>query len=177
MTAKIISLDNAKQEKLFYFVANVVIYREEDGRCLLLKRSSYDIANGNKWGTPGGKLEWGDLDLDSPSEDDGNILHYYDAIDSLLTRETLEESGLKIHEPFVYLTSKAIVRGDGVPFVLLMFAARYEGGDVVLEVGAFTDYKWVNETEVDDLECVTGIAEEVKQAISYFKHEKEIYQK
>jgi len=39
MLADKISLDNAKKDKLFYFVANVIVYREKDGRCLILKRS------------------------------------------------------------------------------------------------------------------------------------------
>lgn len=34
MPAEKISLKNAKEDKLFYFVANVVIYRQKDGRCL-----------------------------------------------------------------------------------------------------------------------------------------------
>ena len=38
MPAKKISIDEAKKEKLFYFVANVVVYRGSDGRCLILKR-------------------------------------------------------------------------------------------------------------------------------------------
>ncbi len=36
MPAEKISLHNAKQNKLFYFVANAVVYRESDGRCLVL---------------------------------------------------------------------------------------------------------------------------------------------
>jgi len=57
MKAENISLDNAKQNKLFYIVANVVIYRESDQRCLILKRSETEKVHPSKYCVPGGKLE------------------------------------------------------------------------------------------------------------------------
>ncbi|HRZ29879.1 MAG TPA: hypothetical protein P5052_04025 [Candidatus Paceibacterota bacterium] len=57
MKALKISLDNAKQNKLFYFVANVIIYRDSDKRCLILKRSSTEKVHPDKYCVPGGKLE------------------------------------------------------------------------------------------------------------------------
>ncbi len=60
MLAKKISLDKAKQNKLFYFVANVVIYRESDKRCLILKRDKREKVHPGKYAVPGGKLEWED---------------------------------------------------------------------------------------------------------------------
>jgi len=57
MKAEKISLDNAKQNKLFYIVANVVIYRESDQRCLILKRSETEKVHPSKYCVPGGKLE------------------------------------------------------------------------------------------------------------------------
>ena len=68
MRAKRISLKDAKQDKLFYFVANVVIYREKDGRCLILKRDEREKVHPGKYAVPGGKLEWEDLDLKNQRE-------------------------------------------------------------------------------------------------------------
>ena len=56
MPANKISLQNAKKDKLFYFVANVVIYRENDGKCLILKRSEREKVHPGKYAVPGGKL-------------------------------------------------------------------------------------------------------------------------
>ena len=67
MKAKKISVDNAKKNKLFYFVANVVIYREADGRCLILKRDEREKVQPGKYAVPGGKLEWADLDMNNPT--------------------------------------------------------------------------------------------------------------
>ena len=36
MPAEKISLEHAKQDKLFYFVANVLVYRPKDGRAIEL---------------------------------------------------------------------------------------------------------------------------------------------
>ncbi len=53
-----ISLKEAKQDKLFYFVANIIIYRDSDSRCLILKRHLREKVHPNKYAVPGGKLEW-----------------------------------------------------------------------------------------------------------------------
>jgi 8-oxo-dGTP pyrophosphatase MutT (NUDIX family) len=57
MKALKISLDNAKKDKLFYFVANVIIYRDSDKKCLILKRSETEKVHPSKYCVPGGKLE------------------------------------------------------------------------------------------------------------------------
>ena len=74
MPAKEISLKDAKQDKLFYVVANVVICRESDGRCLILKRSARERVHPGKYAVPGGKLEWVQLDLARPTRGNGDLL-------------------------------------------------------------------------------------------------------
>lgn len=168
MPAEKISLDQAKQDKLFYFVANVVIYRE-DGRCLILKRDAREKVHPNKFAVPGGKLEWKDLDITKPTRMNGEVIDFEHAVEDLLKRESKEESGIDITGPFHYINSVAFVRPDGIPVLLVKLAARYESGSVVLEKGSFTDHAWVNETEVERYECIQGIQEEVKQTIELFK--------
>ncbi|MGV8169496.1 MAG: nitroreductase family protein [Candidatus Nanoarchaeia archaeon] len=167
-TAEKISLEKAKQNKLFYVVANVVIFRESDGKCLILKRSEREVAHPNKYGVPGGKLEWNDLDINKPTRVNGAVLDYEDAIEKLLIRETKEEAGIEIHEDFKYINSIAFIRPDEVPVILVKLAAKYKSGEVALEEGSFTDYAWVNEKEVDKYECIKGIPEEIKKTIKLF---------
>lgn len=154
-----INLENAKQDKLFYFAPTVVVYRNSDGRCLILKRHEREIVGGGQWSVPGGKLERSDL----PEQVNRN------ALENLLTRETREESGLELVPEFKYLRSLTFVRPDGIPVITLSFAARYKAGEVVLEEGSFTDYAWVNETEVLAYDCLGAIKEEVAQAIASFR--------
>ena len=95
MPAAKISLDRAKKNKLFYFVANVIIYRESDKRCLILKRDEREKVHPGKYAVPGGKLEWEDLDIAKPTRINGDVLDFENAVEDLLARETLEEAGWK----------------------------------------------------------------------------------
>lgn len=164
-SARHINLDSAKEDKLFYFIANVVVYREEDGRCLILKRHEREAAHPGKYAVPGGKLEWSQLDLDNPSRLNGDVLDFEDAVEDVLEREAREEAGIEIERDLHYINSVAFVRPDGIPSVLVKFAARYMGGDVVLEEGDFTDYVWVNADEVRNYPCIDGVPEEIAQTV------------
>ena len=169
MPAQKISIEKAKQNKLFYFVANVVVYRESDGRCLILKRSDNEIAHPGKYGVVGGKLEWEDMPVEKPDHINGEVLDYNDMIEKLLIREIKEEAGIEIFPELKYVNSKTFIRPDEVPAVLVKFSGKYKAGDVVLEKEAFTDFAWVNGKEVQGYECIDGIKEEVVQTISMWK--------
>jgi len=169
MPANKISLQNAKEDKLFYFVANVVIYREQDGRCLILKRSEREKVHPRKYAVPGGKLEWNQLDIARPTRLNGEVLDFEDAVEELLAREAKEETGVNIERRLRYINSVAFVRPDEIPVILIKFAARYKGGEVVPEKGAFTDYAWVNKEEVQNYDCIRGIPKEVTDTIKLFK--------
>ncbi|MFC1702972.1 NUDIX hydrolase [Patescibacteria group bacterium] len=169
MSAERISIERAKQDKLFYFVANVVVVREEDGKALILKRSKNEKVHPGKWCVPGGKLEWDDLDLERPTRKNGDVLDFQDAIEDLLSREAKEEAGVDIGRRLEYVNSVAFVRPDGIPVVLVKFAARYAGGAVRIEEGAFTDHAWVNVDEVAAYDCIQGIPEEIAQSVRFLK--------
>jgi len=168
MLATKISLDKAKKNKLFYFVANVVVYRESDKRCLILKRDEREKVHPGKYAVPGGKLEWEDLDISRSTRINGEVLDFENAVEDLLARETKEEAGVEIERELKYINSVAFIRPDGIPVILVKFAARYKGGEVRPEVGGFTDYAWVNKEEVKKYDCIKGLAGEVAQTIKLF---------
>ncbi|MBI5913384.1 NUDIX domain-containing protein [Candidatus Azambacteria bacterium] len=169
MPAEKISLQHAKENKLFYFIANVVVYRESDRRCLMLKRSEQEKVHPGKWCVPGGKLEWEQLDVARPMRVNGDVLDFENAVEELLMREVREEAGIEIERELHYINSVAFVRPDETPAILIKFAARYKGGEVVVEEGAFIDHAWVNEEEVMHYECIKGIPEEIAKTIGIFK--------
>ncbi len=169
MTAEKISTEKAKQNKLFYFVANVVVYRESDGKCLILKRDEREKVHPGRYAVPGGKLEWEDMDINNPTRINGDVLDYENAVEGLLVRETREEAGIEIEKGLHYLNSVAFVRPDGIPVVLVKFAALYKSGDVVPEPGAFVDFVWVDGGEVEKYECIDGVQEEIKNTIKFFE--------
>jgi 8-oxo-dGTP pyrophosphatase MutT (NUDIX family) len=168
MPANKISLQNAKENKLFYFVANVVIYRESDKRCLILKRDEREKVHPGKYCVPGGKLEWKDMDLAKPTRMNGDVLDFENAVEDLLVRESREEAGIDIGKDLQYINSVAFVRPDEIPVVLVKFAAKYKSGEVKVESGAFTDFAWVNAEEVNGYECIDGIKDEVVKTIEIF---------
>ena len=168
MKANKISIDNAKQDKLFYFVANVVVYRESDKRCLILKRSESEKAHPGKFAVPGGKLEWKDLDITKPTRMNGDVIDFENSIESLLKRETMEEAGIVIDDKLSYINNVAFVRPDETPAVLIKFAAKYVSGDVVIEAGAFTDFAWVNAEEIMNYDCIQGVQDEIAQTVKMF---------
>lgn len=168
MKAKKISLKEAKTEKLFYFVANVVVYRASDKRCLILKRDKREKVHPEKYAVPGGKLEWKDLDVTHPTRVNGDVLDFENAVEDLLVREVQEEAGIKIYTHLEYINSVAFIRPDGIPVVLVKFAAKYKSGKVIVEKGSFTEFAWVNAEEVKKYKCIKGIKKEVDQTIKLF---------
>lgn len=168
MPAERISLDEAKQEKLFYFVVNVVPVRTSDGRALILKRSERETAHPGRYGVVGGKLEHKDLDLNKPSRVNGDVLDFEEAIPNLARREAMEEAGIKLGGELKYINQVTFVRPDGVPVVLLKFAAEYASGEVKLEEDSFSDFAWVNAEEIKDYPTIDGVADEIATAISLF---------
>lgn len=167
MIASKISLDNAKKDKLWYFVANAVVYRESDGRCLILKRSEQEPVFPGKYAVPGGKLEWKELDLKHPTRiNSGDVLDYPNAVPELLRREVREEAGIEVGADMIYINSSAFVRPDEIPVVMIKFAVSYKSGAVKLEKGAFTDHAWVNSDEVKTYDCIEVTNEDVAKAIT-----------
>ncbi len=166
MPAEKISIDNAKKDKLFYFVANVVVYRQ--GKCLILKRDEREKVHPGKYAVPGGKLEWKDFDITKPTRMNGDVIDFENAIEDLLKREVKEEAGIEIEDELFYINSVAFVRPDETPVVLVKLAAKYKSGEVIPEKGGFTDYAWVDEKEVLDYDCIQGIKEEVIKTIKLF---------
>ena len=171
MPAEKIHLCNAKIEKLFYLVANVVVYRESDKRCLILKRHDREKVHPGKYAVPGGKLEWKDLPIENPTRLNDNVLDYEEAVEKLLARETFEEAGIEIDisSGMKYINSVAFIRPDGIPVVLVKFAAKFKSGEIKLEEGGFTDHAWVNDEEVKNFDCIKGVDLEVTQTIKLFE--------
>ena len=176
MPAEKISLDNAKHHKLFYILANVVIYRKSDERCLILKRHEREKVHPGKYCVPGGKLEWTHLPIDNPTRMNGNVLDYENAVEDLLAREVKEESGLDLDlsKGMKYINSVAFIRPDGIPAILVKFAAHYKEGKIILEEGGFTDHAWVNAEEVKEFDLIEGIDQEVAKTIELFKEAKDL---
>ncbi|MFC1732700.1 NUDIX hydrolase [candidate division KSB1 bacterium] len=167
MVTKKISLDKAKQDKLFYFVTTIVVYRESDQRCLILKRSNDDEVYPGKWALPGGRLEWGDFDLSKPDTVSNNVLNFNHPLEKHVSVVVEEKAGVVVGNRPKYLDSVFFVRADGAPSVLVRFAVHYVEGDVTPKEG-FTDSAWVNEDEISSYDHIDGIDLDILKTIKLF---------
>ncbi|MBI4092833.1 MAG: NUDIX domain-containing protein [Candidatus Kerfeldbacteria bacterium] len=158
-----ISLNQAKPEKLFYFVATGTVYR--DGKCLILQRAANQVAHPSVWGPVGGKLEHKDLKTMPPTRMNGDVTDWEHMVESLLIREAKEESGLDVYD-FRYLDSVVFVRPDGTPVVCVKYGCRAKPGEVVMPKDEFQAFAWVDGNEVDQYSCILGVPDEVRKTIS-----------
>ena len=165
--ARQINLAHAEADKLFYFVTTIVVYREADQKCLILKRADDDAVLPGKWGLPGGRLEWSHFNLEKPDEIDGEVLNFNAPIEVHVKELVQEKTGLSIVERPQYLGSVFFVRSDGTPAILVRFAARVGAGEVQAQ-GGFTDAAWVDAEEITGYDHVEGIDREILRAIKLF---------
>ena len=161
-----ISLDEAKSNKLFYFVVTGIVYHPEKKKCLILKRSEKEKAHPGLWGVTGGKLEWEDMENNPPTRQNHAIKDWENLVDTLLFREALEESGLMVAD-MRYLDNVVFLRPDNVPVVCIKCAVQYVSGEVKI-APEFDDFAWVDGEEVKNYKTIQGIAEEVAKTIEVF---------
>jgi 8-oxo-dGTP pyrophosphatase MutT (NUDIX family) len=164
-----ISLDQAKQNKLFYVVTNGIVYHPQKKKCLILQRSHREKAHPGLWGVVGGKMEWSDLENNQPTRQNHDIPDWEGLVEQSLMREALEESGLETADPR-YLFSIVFLRPDNVPVVLLKFALKWKSGEVKIPE-EFEDFAWVDEEEVRGYEIIQGIDKEVDETIKLYGSE------
>jgi len=167
MTSNKVSLDNAEKDKLFYFVTTIVVYRESDRKCLILKRDEKDDVYPGKWALPGGKLGWSDFDLTKPDDVDEGVLNFNSPIEFHVSEVVKEKAGISVDTRPKYLESVFFVRSDGTPSVLVRFAAQYTGGEVDPKEG-FTDSAWVDAEEINKYDHIKGIDVDILKTIKLF---------
>ncbi len=161
-----ISIDQAKPNKLFYFVATAVIYHPDLRKCLILQRSRREVVHPLVWGVTGGKLEWEDLQKNKVTRMNIDVPNWEGLVEELVKREAEEESGLKVTD-LRYLEDVVFVRPDNVPVVCMKFAAKYKSGKVKIPLD-FEDYAWVNQKELKKYHHMEGIDREVKKTIELY---------
>ena len=161
-----ISLNQAKQNKLFYVVTNGIIYHPQKKKCLILQRSFKEKAHPGLWGVVGGKMEWSDMENNQPTRQNHDIPDWEGLVEQSLIREAREESGLETEDPR-YLCSIVFLRPDNVPVVLLKFALKWKSGEIKIP-DEFEDFAWVDSEEVKKYEIIQGIDKEVIKTMEIY---------
>ena len=135
----------------------------KDGKFLITKRSPEKKPFPGRWTVPGGRIEtqdYTDRGKDTKS-------HWYNVLETVLKREILEETGLKIKN-IRYLTSLSYIRDDGVPAIVISLFADHAGGDVKLSPES-VDHKWVTLKEAKKYDLIEGIYEELELLDKFLK--------
>ncbi|MCW9054389.1 MAG: hypothetical protein OQJ98_00160 [Candidatus Pacebacteria bacterium] len=167
MSGRHISIKSAEEDKLFYFVTTIVVFRESDQKCLILKRDERDDVYPGKWGLPGGRLSWGKFNLDQPDSRSDGVLNFNSPIEEHVKQVVRERAGIEVANKPQYLESVFFVRSDGTPSVLVRFAVAYKEGGVVPEHG-FTDFAWVDAEEIGGYDHIEGIDTDILKTIKLY---------
>lgn len=108
-----------------------IVIRDDNGHCLLLKRSMSSKGNPGKWDLPGGKIDAGEN------------------FEEALLREVAEETGLTISIQHVAGTAESELQTIRVVYLIL--EGRLESGQVRLS-SEHDDYVWVDRQELAKLD-------------------------
>jgi 8-oxo-dGTP diphosphatase len=118
--------------KPFALSAKVVI-RDQQGRCLLLRRSRSSKGNPGKWDLPGGKVGDGET------------------FDEALLREVSEETGLDISLQHVVGASEYELPSRKVAYIVL--EATLNGNNQAIRLNSEHDeYTWVDSSEMSSMD-------------------------
>ena len=145
-----------ENKELHRITVTGIIYRESDGKYLIIKRSPNKKAFPNKWTVPGGGLETDDYVNTKPTTEQG---HWYGAVVNALKREIKEEVNLEV-DNIKYLLDITFINKD-IPTIILSYYCRYVSGDVKLDSDS-VDYKWVTYEEAKNYDLIDGILEEIE---------------
>jgi 8-oxo-dGTP diphosphatase len=115
-----------------------VVIRDQEGKCLLIKRSMQSKGNPGKWDFPGGKVDPGE------SFDEG------------LLREVYEETRLRIslEKPLTVLESES----PSNRVIYLFMEGKLLDGDIELSE-EHEDYSWVDPAELSKMDLATQFME------------------
>ena len=160
-----ISTAEAKQDKLFYVVANIIIVDRGRRACLLLKRGLNEKVHPGKWGHAGGKLEHEDVKKLIVEAGVEPITGIENILGKLAMREAKEECGLEVDESSKIIKNKVFIRPDGIPVFMATLISEYKGGEVIIEGGAIADFAWATIDQLDNYDCIDGVHDEAVLAL------------
>ncbi len=143
------------ENKFLHEIAITAIIIKE-GKYLITRRALSKKRWPGKWTVPGGKFETDDY---SSLPQDG-VNQWYNVLERTVRREVKEEVGLDI-ENISYLTSIAVIHGDGNPSLIISCVTDYAGGEVALQKEECDAFAWITAEEAKDIDFIDGIYDEI----------------
>lgn len=143
-------------------IATTAIIFRQDGCVLILKRAPHKRQWPNLWTVPGGGFETDDYRYREPTHI-GDTHQWYNALHHSVKREVREETGLDVENLWL-VCDIAFIRTDGVPVVVLSYAADLVGSDRVYLDAEATSFVWVDLEGARHYPLIPGIYHELELA-------------
>lgn len=121
-------------------IAHVIILNDKN-EVLITKRSATDNILPGYWDTPGGRIE------DGEDPEVGVI------------RETKEETRLTIENPKLFFQKSSVDLEKSTQYITLVFLAKYNGGNIILNPDDHEEYKWIKIEDVIEYKAVGWLGE------------------
>ncbi|HEV2412390.1 MAG TPA: NUDIX domain-containing protein [Candidatus Saccharimonadales bacterium] len=143
----------------FEVVITAIVSR--GNKYLIMRRSATKRRFPGMWTVPGGHLETKDF-IGTPKE---TKEYWYNVLEKALRREVREEAGIEIKD-IEYVTSLATIHKDGAPSLVVSCLARYDSGDITLQLEETDRAEWVSLREAKNYKLIDGIYDELVMADS-----------
>ena len=121
-------------------IIHTVIY-DNERKVLIIKRAKINDILPEYWDIPGGTLEDGE-----------------DPVNGAI-REAKEETGLEIANLQLFFEYSNVDTTKNKQFVTLVFAAKYPGGEIVLNSEEHEEYAWIASEEIGKYKVVGYLSE------------------
>lgn len=128
-------------------------FLEHDGKILLLKRN-IDKNYGDKWSSPGGKIDKGETESEAA------------------VREIFEETGIKMDPAHIRLVERSFVRFKDMDFMYTFYIYRIDSlhrPDVKLNPGEHSAYLWVSPKDALELDLMQDEDYCIKKAYGLYQ--------
>jgi 8-oxo-dGTP pyrophosphatase MutT (NUDIX family) len=157
-------------QEMHRIVTTAIIFRQFDGRVLIIRRAADKKVWPGKWTVPGGGLETDDYTIHRPSYT-GETYQWYNSLFLTLRREVREETGLLIREPWL-ICDLTFIRPDGIPVLVLSYGAYLvpdgPNGEARVRLNEESDdWQWVNLEEAKGYDLIDGIYQEIELAYEH----------
>ena len=144
------------EKKAHYICVTGIIHK--DGKFLITKRASDQVAFPNRWTVPGGKLEVHDYtnrEKDTPD-------CWINVCEDVLKREVKEETNFDVKN-IRYVSSLVYMRKDNIPTLTISLLADYAGGELKLDP-CLSEHTWVTAEEAKAFDCIGSLHAELDMA-------------
>ena len=126
---------------------------KKDNKVLISQRSWEETQEPGKWTIPGGKVERTNKEI-------------WNVIEKTLSREVLEETGVKIKRNVILLQNNTFIRSTGQHVVALIFLCYWMSGKA-RPLDETINVSWIKKSEIDDFKFAPNVKKYIKAGLDF----------